>query len=136
MPHDLRLLLMEHPVRGFDAKHERVRLWPEQMQIYQVRVPLDAATARPTRKLEYRRVGEVSLSLHLFEPDGHTPEDRRAAIVFFFGGGWTGGNPKQFYPHCAELAARGMVAMAAEYRSPVTSTLRITTRSASPFLRD
>ena len=38
------------------------------------------------------------------------------AMVFFFGGGWVGGSPKQFFPHCRYFAARGMVAMAAEYR--------------------
>ena len=39
-----------------------------------------------------------------------------AAIVFFFGGGWVGGTPKQFFPHCTYLASRGMVAISAEYR--------------------
>jgi acetyl esterase len=37
-------------------------------------------------------------------------------IVFFFGGGWIGGTPTQFFPHCQYLASRGMVAMSAEYR--------------------
>jgi len=40
----------------------------------------------------------------------------RPGIVFFFGGGWNGGSPSQFYPHCEYLASRGMVAIAAEYR--------------------
>ena len=38
------------------------------------------------------------------------------AIVFFFGGGWTQGHPKQFFPHCIVLAEWGVVAMSAEYR--------------------
>ena len=59
---------------------------------------------------------EVKLRLHVFEPAGHKASDRRAAIVLFFGGGWVGGSPGQFYPHCKYLASRGMVAMAAEYR--------------------
>ena len=71
---------------------------------------------QPTRKVLYKTVGDVSLSLHLFEPEGHKASDRRPAIVFFFGGGWTGGSPGQFYPHCAYLASRGMIAAAAEYR--------------------
>ena len=36
--------------------------------------------------------------------------------MFFFGGGWVGGNPSQFYPHSQHLAEQGVVAMAAEYR--------------------
>ncbi len=43
--------------------------------------------------------------------------DKRAAIVFFFGGGWVGGTPQQFYPHCKYLASRGTVAMSAPSRA-------------------
>ena len=76
-----------------------------------------AERPQPTRKkIVYKTVGKVSLTLHLFEPKDHKPTDKRAAIVFFFGGGWVGGSPSQFYPHCSYLASRGMVAAAAEYR--------------------
>jgi acetyl esterase/lipase len=62
----------------------------------------------------------AGLKLHIFNPPDHKPSDRRPAIVFFFGGGWAGGTPAQFYPHCAYLAARGLVAMSAEYRVETT----------------
>lgn len=42
--------------------------------------------------------------------------DRRPAIVFFFGGGWTGGKLTQFEPQATHLAQRGMVAARADYR--------------------
>jgi len=64
----------------------------------------------------YKTVGDVKLALYIFEPAGHKPDDRRPAIVFFFGGGWTSGTPKQFEQHCRYLASRGMVAMTADYR--------------------
>lgn len=70
----------------------------------------------PTRKITYKTVGDVTLKLHVFEPADHKPTDRRPAIVFFFGGGWKGGSPSQFYPQCEYLASRGMWAAAAEYR--------------------
>lgn len=70
----------------------------------------------PDRTLTYKEIGGVELKLHLFTPEGHNPSDKRPAIVFFFGGGWTGGSPDQFYPQSAYLASRGMVAMSAEYR--------------------
>lgn len=77
----------------------------------------DAADrAKPTRTIPYKKIGDVTLNLHVFEPTGHKPTDKRAAIVFFFGGGWNGGSPSQFYPHCAHLAEKGMFAAAAEYR--------------------
>lgn len=60
--------------------------------------------------------GEVDLKLWVFEPQGWNKNDKRPAIVLFFGGGWTGGSPGQFLPQCKYLASRGMVAMAADYR--------------------
>jgi acetyl esterase/lipase len=64
----------------------------------------------------YKTVGDVKLKLWIYTPERHKPGDNRPAIVFFFGGGWTSGTPKQFEPHCQYLASRGMVAMTADYR--------------------
>ncbi|MDC1490331.1 alpha/beta hydrolase [bacterium] len=70
----------------------------------------------PIREL-YKEVGGHDLYLHVFYPPGHQPRtDRRPAMIFFFGGGWVGGSPTQFYPQCQHLAKRGMVAVSAEYR--------------------
>jgi acetyl esterase/lipase len=63
----------------------------------------------------YKEVGDVKLSLYIFEPTSG-PKTNRPAMVFFFGGGWTSGNPKQFEQHCRHLAERGMVAITADYR--------------------
>jgi acetyl esterase/lipase len=77
----------------------------------------DAYTQRkPDRKVVYKTIGDVELELHVFEPRGHKTTDQRPAIIFFFGGGWKGGSPQQFYPHSTYFARRGMVAIAAEYR--------------------
>jgi len=71
---------------------------------------------KPTRSVVYKTVRNVRLQLRVFEPEGHKASEKRPAIVFFFGGGWVGGTPGQFYPQCAYLASRGMVAISAEYR--------------------
>ena len=63
-----------------------------------------------------KNINKTRLKLHIFNPDDHKSSDKRPAIVFFFGGGWSGGSPSQFYPHAEYLASRGMVAIAAEYR--------------------
>jgi acetyl esterase/lipase len=77
---------------------------------------LDIKGFKPTRTVVYKDIGGVKLELNIFEPEGHKPSDKRPAIVFFFGGGWNGGSPSQFYPHSAYLASRGMVAISANYR--------------------
>ncbi|MFN0121954.1 MAG: alpha/beta hydrolase, partial [Blastocatellia bacterium] len=64
----------------------------------------------------YKTVGNVKLPLHMFTPTGHKATDKRAAIVFFFGGGWTNGTPAQFQEHGKYLASRGMIAISVEYR--------------------
>jgi acetyl esterase len=77
---------------------------------------LEVKGITPDKSPVYKTVEKTELKLHIFEPKGHKPSDKRPAIVFFFGGGWSSGSPSQFYPHCEYLASRGMVAMSAEYR--------------------
>lgn len=64
----------------------------------------------------YKSIGDVQLRLWIYTPPGHAPTDSRPAIVFFFGGGWTNGSPAQFENQAKLLAARGMVAITADYR--------------------
>lgn len=63
----------------------------------------------------YQRVGETELALHIFAP-ASGPKNNRPAIVFFFGGGWANGSPAQFEQQCRHFAARGLVAITADYR--------------------
>ena len=64
----------------------------------------------------YKTIGDTQLSLSIFEPPAAVAKTNRPAIIFFFGGGWTNGSPAQFEQHCRALAARGMVAITADYR--------------------
>ena len=64
----------------------------------------------------YKTIGDVKLSIYIYTPPNHQASDRRPAIVFFFGGGWRSGSPKQFEQQCKYFASRGMVAMTADYR--------------------
>jgi len=63
----------------------------------------------------YRKIGDIEMKVWIFNPTEKATSPR-AAIVFFFGGGWTGGSPVQFEAQSRELAARGMVALVADYR--------------------
>lgn len=58
--------------------------------------------------------GPLSLTAHF--PADWKPEDRRPAILFFFGGGWRNGTIAQFASQAAYLAGRGMVAFRCDYR--------------------
>jgi len=80
--------------------------------------PVDelAKDLQPTRKMVYKRVGGQELLLHLFEPAGHRPTDRRACFIAIHGGGWTGGQPRRFYPFAAHFTRLGMVGVSIQYR--------------------
>lgn len=64
----------------------------------------------------YKKVADRELTLNVFNPPDWKAGDQRPAIVFFHGGGWVGGSPKQFLKHCEYLASRGMVAIESDYR--------------------
>ncbi|MCC7495823.1 MAG: alpha/beta hydrolase [Fimbriimonadaceae bacterium] len=72
---------------------------------YEVRTELD---------LVYGRAGEVDLKLDLFQPvDAPAP---RPCVVFVHGGGWGGGERKQFHWHAQQLAAAGYTTVSVGYR--------------------
>lgn len=77
---------------------------------------LQAEDVTPDKTVTYKQVGDVVLKLHVFNPPGRSLPSKNPAIIFFFGGGWLGGDPSQFYNQSAYLASRGMVALCAEYR--------------------
>ncbi len=104
--------------RKFFTLHFAWKVW----FLFLLLTPALYAKEKPLSRIEgatvatYKTVGDVSLNLWIFNPKNHQPSDKRAAIVFFFGGGWTGGTPSQFEQQCKHLAERGMVAITVDYR--------------------
>ena len=64
----------------------------------------------------YKRFEGRELHVHVVEPDRAKFAGPRPAIVFFHGGGWSGGSPAQFNALGDYLATRGMVVAKVEYR--------------------
>ena len=73
--------------------------------------------AQAAESLVYKKVGERELKLFIEKPADWKAADQRPAIVFFFGGGWVGGNPEQFRNQSEYLATRGMVGIRVQYRT-------------------
>jgi len=68
----------------------------------------------------YKTVGESGLNAYIWQPEpGKGPAGPKAVIAFFFSSGWDNGQVSQFAPHCVYFAARGMVAIAFDYRVSV-----------------
>jgi acetyl esterase/lipase len=72
--------------------------------------------SQPDEMPVYKQVDGADLRLHIFYPADHAATDKRTCVVFFFGGGWVGGRPQQFYSYCEFLREQGGVAISAEYR--------------------
>jgi acetyl esterase len=64
----------------------------------------------------YKRIDGRELRLHVLRPADWKASDQRPGIVFFHGGGWTGGAPNQFNEHSAYFSSRGLVCVQVEYR--------------------
>ncbi len=68
------------------------------------------------KALVYKETPQGALVLTPYLPGDWAKGQARAGIVFFPGGGWTGGTPTQFAPQAHALADRGMVCFCADYR--------------------
>lgn len=105
-------------------------------------VCIRSVQAEPVGKQHiYKTIGDTELSIYVTTPDDWTPQDSRPAIVFFHGGGWTGGSPGQFTEHARYFASRGMICFQAQYRllprkgnDPPTNCIR-DARSAMRWVR-
>ena len=63
----------------------------------------------------YKSVEGHDLKIWVFNPT-ITSKTNAPAMLFFFGGGWNSGSPKQFVKYCELLSKRGMVGIVADYR--------------------
>lgn len=68
-----------------------------------------------TSNLIYKDVDGYALEMTMYKPVISSPY-KFPAILFFFGGGWTGGTREHFKMQAEYLASRGMVAFCADYR--------------------
>ncbi len=77
-----------------------------------------ATTTYAQKSLEvvYKKVDSTLLTITIDYPPDYQSGRNYPTILFFFGGGWTGGSIAQFEPHARYFASRGMVCARADYR--------------------
>lgn len=69
-----------------------------------------------TKNTVYKVVDGDSLEMTMYIPN-IPGKAKLPAIVFFFGGGWTGGTPTHFKLQAEYLASRGIIAICPDYRT-------------------
>lgn len=69
------------------------------------------------KKYVYKQSGGKPQELELYFPPNHDPAKAKVpGVILFHGGGWTGGDLRQFRTACQYLASRGLVTATANYR--------------------
>ncbi|MEL7123055.1 MAG: alpha/beta hydrolase, partial [Bacteroidota bacterium] len=74
----------------------------------------------------YKQVDTLQLRLKVFQAENRDKAVSAPAMVFFFGGGWSGRNLTQFEPHAKYFSQRGITCFIADYRVKKTN-------NTSPF---
>ena len=94
-----------------------------QEKIPDERTPLAAhSTATPTslpgaETYFYRTGAPAPMRLFIVKPAGWTAQDKRPALIHFFGGGWTTGTPASSVGWAKIAAQLGFVGIAPDYRT-------------------
>ena len=65
----------------------------------------------------YRDLKPEPLRLFVVKPDGWRTNDHRPAMIYFFGGAWTRGNPTKSIGWARMVAKWGMIGIAPDYRT-------------------
>ncbi|WP_293313804.1 alpha/beta hydrolase [Pedobacter sp. UBA5917] len=68
------------------------------------------------RVVEYKKIGNYGLDLHIFEKGSAAKKDKKPLIVFFHGGSWSEGQASWHFQACRKYAEKGWIACSVEYR--------------------
>ncbi len=79
-------------------------------------IVLNFSTSFSQDTLLYKKINGTKLYLEVYYPEDLDTSKAYPAMVFYFGGGWNGGNRSQFAPHSSYLSQRGLVCFLVDYR--------------------
>ncbi|MEM9525063.1 MAG: alpha/beta hydrolase [Bacteroidota bacterium] len=83
-----------------------------------VAVLLNPTTTQGQDTLTYKTTPQGPLDMIVLRPEGKvTSQESLPAVLFFFGGGWKGGQPSHFLPQARYFTKRGLICFLADYRT-------------------
>ena len=77
---------------------------------------LSVIVAYSQEKMVFKTIDTIGLTMEVYLPEANSSVKKFPAMVFFFGGGWTGGTTAQFEPHAKYFSDRGIACFLVEYR--------------------
>ncbi len=66
---------------------------------------------------QYKQIDTTQLFIEVHNPDQFDSSKNYPGLIFFFGGGWNGGNRYHFLEHANYFSKRGIVCFLADYRT-------------------
>lgn len=84
--------------------------------VFQITVSFAQDTLVITKKIVYKKVGNLELSVDMFYTAASQQKNDNKAIAFFHGGGWVFGDPAEFHEACRRFARKGFVTFSFQYR--------------------
>ena len=72
--------------------------------------------AKNDTSVVYKKIGNLSLTMKIINPQLVEGKKNYPCVIFFFGGGWINGNPEQFRKHANHFARKGLVCFLVDYR--------------------
>lgn len=98
------------------------------------------------KKLLYKQIDTTRLFVEIHAPENIEAKNKYPALVFFFGGGWKGGDRYHFLNHARYFSQRGLICFLVDYRTEskhgttpfeslkdAKSSLRFIRKNASEF---
>ena len=67
-------------------------------------------------RILYKQIDTAKLFMEVYYPDSTNAAKNYPAMVFYFGGGWNGGDINQFAPQAKYFSKRGVVCILVDYR--------------------
>lgn len=64
----------------------------------------------------YKSIDTLQLKLYIDYPGDMKETEKRPAVVYYFGGGWIGGNVSHFKPQADSLVKKGLITVRVNYR--------------------
>ena len=65
----------------------------------------------------YKQIDTTKLFVEVYKPEAMDPSKSYPAMVFFFGGGWNGGDRYHLLHHARYFSKRGIICLLADYRT-------------------
>lgn len=69
------------------------------------------------KKLLYKQIDTTRLFIEIHAPESMKAKNKYPALVFFFGGGWKGGDRYHFLNHARYFSQRGLICFLVDYRT-------------------